>query len=232
MEETRDESLDLLIELAAPGPDDVVLDYAVVPGLAAFMLAPSVGVLESVAGRQDILEEGRRLAAEIGLTNTAFRLVDLFALPHPAETFSLVTCCEGLHLSPDPTAALAELRRVTTPSGRIVLVEPVVDEVLDGPFNELAGLLEPAHQRYYRIHELEQLAAKVGLRVASTSSVRRTVDLEYWVQTAGAPSARAALVGERFRALPVSVQLRLDAAFSDAAISFSYEVCGLRLERS
>jgi hypothetical protein len=32
--------------------------------------------------------------------------------------------------------------------------------------------------------------------------------------------------------MPVEVQMRLDVAFSDRSVSFSYDVVGLRLERA
>ncbi len=227
----RDESLDLLIELAAPAPGDVVLDYAVVPSLAAFAVAPIVRSLEAVAERADMLEEGTRLALELGLDNVTFALVDLFKLPYDPGAFSLAMSCEALHLSPNPLAALTELRRVVSANGRLVLVEPVVDDVLDEPFNRLARLRQSAHRRYFRPAELDELVAKAGLRVSREGSVRRTVDLDYWMQVAGVPASRAALISDRFRALPVDVQMALDVAFSDTAISFSYDARGLRLEQ-
>jgi SAM-dependent methyltransferase len=228
----RDESLDLLIELAKPDVDDDVLDYAVFPGLATFSVAPKVRSLEAAADKPDILEEGRRLARELGLDNVTFTLVDSSALPFADGTFSLAMGCEALHLYPDPAVILAELRRVTNAHGRVVLVEPVVDEVLDEPFNDLARLRQPGHRRHFRLAELERLVADAGLRVSGQGKARCTVDLEYWLQTAGAPASRAVLVRERFMGLPVEVQIKLDVAFSDSSVSFSYDVVGLCLERA
>ena len=232
MEETRNESLDLLIELAAPKADDVVLDYAAFPSLATFSVAPQVRSLDATADKAGMVEEGRRLALELGLENVTFSLVDSFALPYADDAFSLAMGCEALHLYPDPAAALAELRRVTSAHGRAVLVEPVVDDVLDEPFNDLASLRQTGHRRHLRLAELESLVAEAGLRVSRQGSARCTVDLEYWLQTAGVPPSRAMLLRERFRGLPVEVQMRLDVVFSDRSVSFSYDVVGLRLERA
>ena len=232
MEETRNESLDLLIELAEPEADDAVLDYAAFPSLATFSVAPQVRSLDAAADKAGMLEEGRRLALELGLENVTFTLVDRFVLPYADGAFSLAMGCEALHLYPDPAAALAELRRVTSAHGRVVLVEPVVDDLLDEPFNDLAGLRQPGHRRHLRLAELESLVAEAGLRVSRQGSARCTVDLEYWLQTAGVPPSRATLVRERFRGLPVEVQMGLDVVFSDRSVSFSYDVVGLRLERA
>src|SRR3990172_4441780 len=81
--EMRDPALRLLAELAQHEPDDTVLDYASGAGMAGFTLAPDVRSVEAADERPDLLEEGAPLAAELGLVNVAFTLVDLYALPLP-----------------------------------------------------------------------------------------------------------------------------------------------------
>ena len=162
-----------------------------------------------------MLEEGRRLAGELGLVNVAFSLVDLYALPYDTDAFSLVVCRDAFHLLPEPVAALAELLRVTSAGGRLVLVDPVVDEVTDKAFNDLARLREPAHRRHYLEEQIDDLVAQAGLRVTKRGRVRRTIDLDYWLQAAAVPAAKAGLIRDRFKELPVEVQARLDVAFAD-----------------
>lgn len=232
MEEIRDASLDLLVELAGPTAHDRVLDYACGAGIAGFAVAPDVASVEAADESPDLLEEGRRLATELGLVNVAFTLVDLYSLPYAGGDFSLVLCRNALHLLPEPVAALREMARVLAPAGRIVLMDTVVDEVSDRALNDLARLREPAHRRYFRPDELEALVAEAGLGVRRQGRLRRTVDLDYWLQAAAVPAAKAALIRDRFRRLPLEVQTRLDAAFADKLVSFSYDVAGLRLERS
>jgi ubiquinone/menaquinone biosynthesis C-methylase UbiE len=227
----RDASLDLLAELARPTSHDTVLDYAAGAGMNGFTLAPEVRAVEAADEQPDLLDEGRRLAGELGLVNVAFTLVDLYALPFNDGYFSLVVCGDAFHLLPEPLAALHELARVTSGGGRIVLVEAVVDEVTDRAFNDLARLRQPAHRRHYLREELRGLADQAGLRVLAQSEARRTVDLDYWLQAAAVPPPKADLIRGRFKELPVDVQSRLDVAFADRIVSFSYDVLGLRLER-
>ena len=228
----RDASLDLLVELARPTSHDTVLDFASGAGIAGFALAPEVGMVEAADELPDTLDEGRRLAEELGLYNVAFRLVDLYALPYDADAFSLVVCRNAFHLLPEPVAALTELLRVTSSGGRLVLVEPVVDSVTDKSFNDLARLREPAHRRHYLEEQFDDIVAQAGLTVAQRDRLRRTIDLDYWLQAAAVPAAKAGLIRSRFRELPVEVQLHMDVAFSDRSVSFSYDVVGLRLERA
>ena len=228
----RDASLDLLVELAGPTSQDRVLDYATGAGMGGFTLAPEVATVEAADELPDLLEEGERLATELGLVNVAFALVDLYALPYDDGEFTLVVCRNALHLLPEPVAALGELQRVLSPGGRIVVLDAVVDEVIDRAFNEVARLREPAHRRHYRVRELEDMVARSGLDIRQRGSVRRTIDLDYWLQAAAVPAPKAELIRGRFKALPVDVQAGLDVAFSDRLISFSYDVVGLRLERA
>ncbi len=232
MEDLREASLDMLVELARPTSHDAVLDYASGAGIAGFAVAPEVRQVEAADELPDVLEEGARLAAELGLVNVAFSLVDLYALPHPDDAFSLVLCRNAFHLLPEPVAALSELLRVTSARGRIVVVDPVVDELTDKAFNDLARLREPAHRRHYRVEEMEDLARRAGLRVMEQRQVRRTIDLDYWLQVAAVPPAKAELIRGRLKAFPADVQERMDLAFADRLVSFSYDVCGLRLERA
>jgi hypothetical protein len=127
---------------------------------------------------------------------------------------------------------LVEMQRVLSAGGRIVILDAVVDEVTDRAFNEVARLREPAHRRHQRADELEAVVRRAGLAVRRRGALRRTVDLDYWLQAAAVPSAKAELIRDRFKALPVDVQAGMDVAFADRLVSFSYDVVGLRLERT
>jgi SAM-dependent methyltransferase len=226
----RDASLDLLVDLARPSSHDCVLDYATGAGMAGFIVAPDVASVEAADELPEMLEEGMRLAAELGLVNVAFTLVDLHSLPYKDGTFSLIVCRNALHLLPDPGTALAELQRVLASGGRVVILDAVVDETTDKAFNEIARLREPAHRRHYRPDEFEAMVDRAGFAVEDRGSVRSTIDLDYWLQAAAVPPPKAGLIRGRFKALPVEVQMGMDVAFSDKAVSFSYDVVGLRLK--
>lgn len=230
MEEMREASLDLLVGLARPVAVDAVLDYAAGAGMAGFAVAPDVATVEAADELPDLLHEGERLAAELGLVNVAFTLVDLYALPYRDGAFDLIVCRNAFHLLPEPITALGEMRRVLAPQGRVVVLDPVVDDATDKALNELARLREPAHRRHYRSDELDGLARRAGFGVRERGEVRRTIDLDYWLQAAAVPPAKAELIRGRIKALPVEVQMDMDVVFSDKAVSFSYDIVGLRLE--
>lgn len=228
----RDPSVQILIDLARPEEHDAVLDYACGIGIATLAIAPSVASVLAVDEVAATLDEGRRLVAELGHANVTFTVVDLYQLPFADAEFSLVISRGALHRLPEPARALHELRRVGGEGARIVVEDVVVDRVTDVAFNDLARLREPSHRRHYRAEELEALALDAGLRVAERRVLRRTVDLDYWLQAASVPMEKGMLIRSRVQALPVDVLEHLDVAFSDRTVSFSTDLLALRLERA
>jgi SAM-dependent methyltransferase len=225
-----DPSVQALLDLGRPEGHDTVLDYACGVGIASLALAPSTAWVTAVDELPDALDEGRRLVAELGVSNVAFKVVDLYALPFDDDEFDLVVTRGALHRLPEPVRALRELGRVAGDGARIVVEDAVVDAVTDACFNDLARLREPAHRRHYRAEELEAAALEAGLRLVERSALRRTVDLGYWLQAAAVPAEKSELIRARLQALPVGVQERLDVVFADRSVSFSTDLLALRLE--
>jgi SAM-dependent methyltransferase len=54
--------------------------------------------------------------------NVSCEVVDAESIPYGGESFDVVFCRMGLQFSPDPTAAVAEIRRVLSPGGRLGLM--------------------------------------------------------------------------------------------------------------
>jgi ubiquinone/menaquinone biosynthesis C-methylase UbiE len=224
-------SLQVIEDLARPTAHDGLLDLETGVGDVAFAFAGSVKSVEAVDDRAEMIDEAGRLAREMKVSGVVFRRADLYALPFDDRAFSLVVCRNGLHRLPEPVAALKEAARVLSPGGRMVVFETSVSEVVDRPLNELAKLREPAHRRYYRLDGYRGLFEKAGLRVDEEREDRRTVDLDYWLEAAGASHEHREIVQSRLQELPVRVQGAMDLAFADQLVSFSYDVVGFRLSR-
>ena len=227
----RDSSLQVIEDLARPTAHDAVLDLETGAGEVAFALAQGVKSVEAVDDRPEMIDEAERLAREMRVSGVVFRRADLYALPFDEGAFSLVVCRNGLHRLPEPVAAIKEAARVLSPGGRMVVFETQVSEVVDRSLNELAKLREPAHRRYYRLDEYRELFTKAALRVEEEREDRRTVDLDYWLDAAGASHEHRGIVQSRLQELPVKVQGAMDLAFADQLVSFSYDVVGFRLSR-
>ena len=113
----------MLRELA-PRAGDTVLELAAGVGETGFDAVEQIGA----AGRlittdlsPRMLDAARLRAAERGITNVHFRVMDAERIELQDDSVDGVLCRFGYMLMPDPSAALAETRRVLRPGGRVTL---------------------------------------------------------------------------------------------------------------
>ncbi len=92
-----------------------------------------------------MLDAARKRAAELGITNADFRLLDAQAMDCADASFDGVICRWGFMLMPNPAAALRECRRVLLPGGRLVFAVFTGPE--ENPFASLPArvLIEAGH---------------------------------------------------------------------------------------
>jgi ubiquinone/menaquinone biosynthesis C-methylase UbiE len=116
---------ELMLDLARIGPGSRVLDVAAGAGEPAITAAKRVGPTGSVLATDissNILAYAQRTAAAQGLTNLETRVMDGEHLALPDATFDAVLSRVGLIYFPDQQRALAEMRRVLVPGGRIAAI--------------------------------------------------------------------------------------------------------------
>lgn len=112
-----------LIERVALRSGEWVLDAACGTGIVARMAAEHVAPTGHVIGL-DLNEAMLVVARKHGSSTGAaieWRQGDCDALPFSAQTFDVVLCQQALQFFPDRDRALAEMRRVLVPAGRIGL---------------------------------------------------------------------------------------------------------------
>jgi ubiquinone/menaquinone biosynthesis methyltransferase len=106
-----------LIELAALGPDDRLLDLACGTGDLMFAAQPRVRQAVGLDLTLRMLQLARAKRAD------AFVQGDMLALPFPPRSFSVVTTGYGLRNVPDLALALREIHRVLAPGGRLLSLD-------------------------------------------------------------------------------------------------------------
>jgi ubiquinone/menaquinone biosynthesis C-methylase UbiE len=158
-------ALKMIVDAAAPGPDDMVLDVACGGGIVVCAFAPRVRHATGIDMTPAMLDRARRFAAEKGITNVAWREADVASLPWPDASFTIVLTRFAVHHFPDPSAIMREMVRVCTPGGRIVVVDTCAsaDPVKAAAFNRLEKLRDPSHVRALPLAELKGLFPTAGL---------------------------------------------------------------------
>jgi len=115
----------MMLEMAALGRGERVLDVACGTGLVSFRALEAVGPSGSVLGTDlsgEMVEAARERAHARGLRNIAFRRCDAESPELEGETFDAALCALGLMYFPDPEAALGAMRRSLRPGGRAAAV--------------------------------------------------------------------------------------------------------------
>jgi SAM-dependent methyltransferase len=160
------------LELIGAGAGERLLDVASGTGASAILAAREFGCL--VAGVDygaDAIRGAQRAADAAGLCDqVGFIVGDAEALPFADGEFDAVLCECSLSSFPDKPRALAEIRRVLRPTGRLGLTDVVVDrhrlpEELDGAMAAFACIGEALSGRGY-----EELLVEAGLRPIAVES--------------------------------------------------------------
>ena len=108
-----------LVAAAGVGPGDRVVDVACGTGVVARHAAARVGPGGAVAGAD--LNPGMIAVAARIAPGIAFEAADAANLPYPDDAFDIALCQLAVMFFPDRAAALAEMRRVLAPGGRLAL---------------------------------------------------------------------------------------------------------------
>ena len=185
-----------LLAVARLRPADRVLDVGTGTGIVARLAAPNIGSTGSVAGLDAspaMLSIARAMASEEGLT-IDWDEGQAEALPYPDERFDLVLSQFALMFFTDRAGALAEMRRVLIPGGRVAL--SVFQDIDRHPFYQA---LDDAIERRLgmsAVGEIFALGDADALGASLTRAGFRDVEVEPFPITASFPNPDAFLAGE------------------------------------
>lgn len=111
-----------LVRQLDPRPGDTVLELAAGVGDTGFVAARLLGEegrFISTDFAPEMVAAARRRAAELGITNAAFQVLDAERMDLPPDSVDGVLCRWGYMLMVNPVAAFAETRRVLRPGGKL-----------------------------------------------------------------------------------------------------------------
>ncbi len=113
-----------MVEALEPRPGETIMELACGLGDTGFAAAAALGDegrLISTDFSEGMVEAARRHAAELGVQNAEFRVMDAERMDLDDASVDGVLCRWGYMLMADPAAALRETRRVLRDGGRVAL---------------------------------------------------------------------------------------------------------------
>jgi ubiquinone/menaquinone biosynthesis C-methylase UbiE len=143
----------MMIDLAALQPGSRVLDVAAGTGEQTLVAARRVGPTGYVLATDhssSMLNVAVEAARKEGLKNVESRVMNVENLALDADSFDAVICRMALMLFPNPVKALAEMRRVLRPGGKVaVIVFSALDKnpyfgIIHGTVRRLGNIPPPA----------------------------------------------------------------------------------------
>lgn len=178
---TDAEVLAWVVRRAAPQTHWTALDVATGTGHTAFALAPHLRQVVGIDLTSEMLAQARGLQAGNGLLNVSFQPADVHSLPFESEQFDLVTSRRAPHHFSNIRKALAEMRRVLRPGGRLVIDDRSVpeDDEVDRVMNRLDVLHDESHIRQYRPSEWRSMVEEAGFCVESIEPFSRLRPLSH-----------------------------------------------------
>lgn len=189
-----------LVDAAAIGPGQAVLDVATGPGEPALCIAEIVGAGGSVVGVDIVpamIAAARREADRRGLTNVSFRTASADELPFERDAFDAVVSRFGVMFFPAPLEGIREMLRVLRPGGKLALA--AWHFARDNPFHSVLSdivarfvespPLDPEAPDAFRFAEpgkLLHLAREAGVTDAEERLLKSSIDVplspeDFWV---------------------------------------------------
>ncbi len=218
-------SLELLLEWAAPTGSERVLDVATGTGFCAMAFAPQVREVVAYDLTQEMLDEAARLSAERKLTNVTFQQGSAESMPFDDASFDIVTCRVAPHHFASVPRFCAESWRVLKPGGKLLIVDTAspANAEADEWVNHVEILRDPSHVRDYNEQEWRAFAADAGFKEIEVALTRWTrITFNDWVERSGTPAGTVSELRRLFSAASSAV-LDVLGIQSVAPDDFSWE---------
>jgi ubiquinone/menaquinone biosynthesis C-methylase UbiE len=184
---TDTEAFRKLIVLAQTQPHHKVLDVACGPGFLTMTFAEHCAEAVGVDATDNFLALAQAEAARRGLHNLMFQQGDAGRLPFADGTFDIVVCRAAFHHMPQPERTLAEMKRVATIDGRLVILDMLApeDSQKAAYYNHLERLCDPSHARSLPESAFERLFADAGLRLITRPKIPLHFSVDEWIKHGG-----------------------------------------------
>ena len=189
------------------GGDERAVDAGTGAGALALALAPLVREVVGVDLVPELLEEARRLAADV--PNVSFVEGDVTRLPFDSFSFDLGATMRTLHHVRRPELVMAELTRVTRPGGLVLVIDQVApaDPMTALELDRFERARDPSHTRLLPDGDVVALFEANNLVLRRNVVLREERPLDDYLDRAGCAGAERDRVRSMAPADPYTVEV-------------------------
>lgn len=176
------DSISMLVKLSEAESSDRVLDVACGPGLVACEFAKHCKSVTGIDITPDMVTAARENQKKSRLTNTSWDTGEAYPLPYSDGSFSLVITRYSFHHFPHPEEALAEMIRVCSPGGRVMVADVGIAPDKSDAYDRLEKIRDPSHVHALTTDEFNTLFLSSGLKDCRRSGYDVEIELENQIQ--------------------------------------------------
>ncbi|MFM0035121.1 class I SAM-dependent methyltransferase [Paraburkholderia strydomiana] len=204
--------LPMLAESIAAMPGATVLDMGCGAGHASFAVAPHAKDVVAYDIAPPMLATVNGAAKERGLANIRTQQGAAETLPFDDHSFDWVISRMSAHHWHDVPAALAEVRRVLKPGGKVLFVDiaGIDHPLLDTHIQAIELLRDGSHIRDYRADEWVALFEAAGFKAAIRERWRIDIEFASWVARMRTPEPRVVAIHSLWDGAPDEVRQYFD----------------------
>jgi ubiquinone/menaquinone biosynthesis C-methylase UbiE len=235
MRQTTDErSLNALVQISGADAGSRVLDIACGPGFLTMAFAARCRHAVGVDATEPFLAMARAEAEHRGLDNVEFRAGNAEQLPFGDGSFDLVACRAAFHHFARPGHVLAEMTRVATRQGRLLIADMLTskDPAKAEYHNRMERLCDPSHVRALTALQFDHLFVAAGMAVRFQAEVPIDMELEEWLAHGGPDASTAAQIRALIEASIDTDRCGLNVRRENGVIRFTYATGVFVLERA
>jgi len=229
---SNQEAFQRVLDACQVSPTDRVLDVACGPGLTACEFATRCQEVTGIDLTPEMIEQARSLQQEKGLTNLSWNVGDVRSLPFEDESFTLVFTRYSFHHLLEPEATLAEMARVCTRGGRVVVVDVFSSSPEQGEaYDHVEKLRDPSHVHALGLDAFDRIVRRAGLEPERVEFDKLDVGLEELIRSSFPVPGGAEQIRAIFRADLGQDQLGVGAYEQDGEIRFAFPLVILAATR-
>ncbi|EIF32624.1 methylase involved in ubiquinone/menaquinone biosynthesis [Burkholderia sp. Ch1-1] len=201
-----------LAEAIAATPIATVLDMGCGAGHASFAVAPHAKEVVAYDIAPQMLATVEGAAKERGLANIRTQQGAAEVLPFSDHSFDWVISRMSAHHWHDVPLALAEVRRVLKPGGKVLFIDIAGSDhpLLDTHIQAIELLRDASHIRDYRADEWLALFAAAGFKAAIHERWRIDIEFSSWVARMRTPEPRVVAIRSMWASAPDEVRQYFD----------------------